>query len=295
MILPSDAVRRVEIRTDDGVTLVAHCLGDPGSMPVVLVPGTFSNHTFWLGTRGTGFARALAAAGFEAWALDPRGHGDSQKPRRGDDWDFDDWARHDVPAAVRAAAARSADGRGVVLIGHSAGGATSLIACAVEPEVRRHVRALVVAATPLPWLQAMRRIATFFALGVSRAFGRFPARLVGLGPEDELGGVMVQWMRWQLEGHWRGDDGTDYAALISTLELPALFLAGAADRVEAPPAAVHALFKLAGSRDKTFLLCGRAGGFSEDFDHAGLLVSRAAREEVWPKIVEWLRRTVREW
>lgn len=288
-----DGIRRLEIHTDDGVTLVAHCLGAPGGMPAVLVPGTFSNHTFWLGTRGTGFARALAAAGYDAWALDPRGHGDSQKPGPGDDWDFDDWARHDVPAAIRTAAARSG-GRGVILVGHSAGGATALIACAVEPEVRRHVRALVVAATPVPWLQALRRTATLFALTTSRVFGRFPARLVGLGPEDELGGVMVQWMRWQLEGHWRGDDGTDYEALFAHLEVPALFLAGAGDRVEAPPRAVHALFKLVGSRDKTFLLCGRDGGFTEDYDHAGLLVSRAARSEVWPKIVEWLRRTVRD-
>ena len=286
----ADAIRKVQIVTDDGVTLVAHCLGDPTGMPVVLVPGTFSNHTFWLGTRGTGFARALAAAGYEAWALDPRGHGESQKPGPRDRWDFDDWARHDVPAAVRAAAAR---GRGTVLVGHSAGGATSLIACAAVPDLRRHVRALVVAATPLPWLQAMRRLATFFALGVSRAFGRFPARLVGLGPEDELGGVMVQWMRWQLQGHWRGDDGTDYEALFGKLEVPVLFLAGAGDRVEAPPRAVHALFKLVGSRDKTFLLCGRDGGFSEDFDHVGLLVSRAARREVWPKIIDWLGRTLR--
>ena len=153
------------------------------------------------------------------------------------------------------------------------------------------VRALVVVATPIPWLQSMRRLATLFAVGVSRLFGRFPARLVGLGPEDELGGVMVQWMTWQLEGHWRGDDGTDYEALLTALDLPMLFVAGAGDRVEAPPAAVHALFQLTGSRDRTFLLCGRDSGFSEDFGHATILVSRAARDEVWPRIVDWIRRT----
>ena len=282
-------VRRREILTADDVRLAIHCLGEPGGIPVLLVPGTFSNHTFWLGTRGTGFARALAADGYEAWVLDPRGHGDSQRPRRGQHWDFDHWARYDVPAAIRAAARR---GRGVIVVGHSAGGATSLIACAVEPDLRGLVRALVVVATPLPWLQAFRRAVTWLTRALSRALDRFPARLVGLGPEDELGGVMAQWMTWNLEGHWRGDDGTDYEARLSDLELPVLFLAGSGDHVEAPPRAVHALFKLVGSRDKTFLLCGRAGGFSEDYDHVGVLVSRAARLEVWPKILEWLRRTV---
>ncbi len=281
-------IRKLEIITEDGVHLAAHCLGDPGATPVLLVPGTFSNHTFWLGTRGTGFARALANAGYEAWVLDPRGHGDSQKPARGEHWDFDDWARRDVPAAIRAAAQR---GCGVIVVGHSAGGATSLIACAVENDVQAAVRGLVVAGTPLPWLQGFRRAVTWATRAVSRSVGRFPARLLALGPEDELGGVMAQWMTWNLEGHWVGDDGTDYQSLLARLELPILFLAGAGDYLEAPPRAVHALFKLVGSRDKTFLLCGRDGGFSEDFDHAGILVSRAAREEVWPKILEWIRRS----
>ena len=287
MIAPN-TVRKLEILTDDGVHLVAHCMGDLSATPVLLVPGTFSNHSFWLGTRGTGFAREIASAGYEAWVLDPRGHGESQKPAPGERWDFDDWARRDLPAAVRAAAGR---GEGVIVVGHSAGGATSLIACAVHDDVRRAVRGLVIVSTPLPWLQGFRRAITWLTRAVSRTVGRFPARLLALGPEDELGGVMAQWMTWNLEGHWMGDDGTDYQALLARLELPMLFLAGAGDHLEAPPRAVHALFKLVGSRDKTFLLCGRDGGFSEDFDHAGILVSRAAREEVWPKIVEWIRRS----
>jgi predicted alpha/beta hydrolase len=286
----SPDVDTIEILADDGVHLAIHRSGDPAGIPVVLVPGTFSNHTFWLGTRGTGFAGALAAAGYHPWVLDPRGHGLSQKPARGERWDFDDWARRDVPAAVHAAARL---GRGVILIGHSAGGATALIACAADAAVRDHVRGVVVVATPVPWLQAIRRALTRLVLLGSTLLDRFPARLVGLGPEDELGGVMAQWMTWNLRGRWTGDDGTDYEERLRALALPALFIAGGGDRVEAPPAAVHALFKLVGSRDKTFLLCGRDGGFSQDFDHVGVLVSRAARAEVWPKIIEWLDRTLR--
>lgn len=290
MIGPDAAhhVRRREILTDDGVRLVAHLLGDPAAPPALLVPGTFSNHTFWLGTRGTGFARAIAAAGFHAWVLDPRGHGASQRATARDRWNFDHWSRHDVPAAVRAAS--DAAGPGVVLVGHSAGGAATLIAAAAHPELR--VRAIVVIATPVPWLQGFRRTTTRIVRRGSLLLGRFPARLLRLGPEDELPGVMAQWMSWNLHGHWTGDDGTDYVARIRELPHPTLFVAGAGDHVEAPPHAVHALYELAGSFDKTFLLCGRGTGFSADFDHSGLVVSRAARAEVWPKIMTWLASTL---
>ncbi|MBX6363122.1 MAG: alpha/beta fold hydrolase, partial [Gemmatimonadetes bacterium] len=181
---------------------------------------------------------------------------------------------------------------GVVLIGHSAGGAAALVAAAADPDVRRRVRALVVVATPVPWLQGFRRTTTRLVRRSSLLLGRFPARLLRLGPEDELPGVMAQWMTWNLTRRWTGDDGTDYVARIRELPNPALFVAGAGDRLEAPPHAVQALYELAGSSDKTFLLCGRSTGFSADFDHAGLVVSRTARAEVWPKILAWLLSTL---
>ena len=66
------------VTTADNVSLTVHRIGDPTGVPVLLAPGTFTNWSFWLGTRGTGFARELAARGFEAWVIDFRGHGFSQ-------------------------------------------------------------------------------------------------------------------------------------------------------------------------------------------------------------------------
>src|SRR5690606_3844461 len=98
-------VERIDNEADDGVRLALHRTGPRNGTPVVLIPGPFSNHTFWLGTRGTGFARDLAQHGYEAWVLDPRGHGLSERPGRSDVWRFDDWARRDAPAAIAAALA----------------------------------------------------------------------------------------------------------------------------------------------------------------------------------------------
>lgn len=273
----------VMITAADGVRLALQRIGPATGTPAVLVPGTFSNHTFWLGTRGTGFARELARSGYDTWVLDPRGHGMSAMPQPHEQWRFDDWARRDVPAALQAAfAARSG-----FVVGHSAGGAAALVAVATSPALRRRVRGMVIIGTPFPWLQPFSRIGAHTLRGVSRLLGRFPARALRLGPEDELAGVMIQWMDWNLAGFWRGDDGTDYGQAIAALDVPLLVIAAAADRW-APPPSCRALIDSVASADRTWLLLGTGTGFSHDFGHVDMLVGRTARAEVWPLIRQWI-------
>lgn len=279
---PAD-VRRLTIPADDGVRLAVHRVGPEDGTPVLLIPGTFSNHTFWLGTRGTGFARELAQHGYDAWVLDPRGHGNSDRPARDQDWRFDDWARRDAPAAIDTALAPRAG----FVIGHSAGGAAALVAIATRPELRRRVRGMIVLGTPFPWLQPFSRIGAHTLRTVSRLFGRFPARAFRLGPEDELAGVMVQWMDWNLAGRWVGDDGTDYDRAIAALDVPLLVVAAVADRW-APPPSCRALLETVASTDTTWLLLGREAGFGHDFGHVDMLVGRTARAEVWPLLRQWM-------
>jgi predicted alpha/beta hydrolase len=277
------------IAADDDVALALHRLGPRDATPVLLTAGTFANASFWLGTRGTGFARQVAAAGFEACILEFRGHGASQRPARGQRWSFDDWGRRDLPAAVRALAD---GGRRPILIGHSAGGAAILTALAAEADVRAAARAAAIIATPLPWLQHWHPVAAWVLRTAARLLPAFPARLLRLGPEDELPGVMTQWLDWNRRGTWTGDDGIDYAATLRSLPLPLplLFLAGAGDHRFAPPHAVRALFDLVLADTRTFVLAGTGTGYRRDYGHADLIVSRSARAEIWPLLLSWIRR-----
>jgi predicted alpha/beta hydrolase len=275
------------VRTRDGVSLALHRLGPRDAQPVILLPGTFCNGSFWLGTRGRGFARFIAERGFEACVLEFRGHGRSDRPTRHQRWGFDQWGREDLPAAVRTIAA---EGRRPLLVGHSAGGASILAALAAEADVRVATRAAVVMATPLPWLQRWRRLAAWGIRFASHRLPAFPARLLRLGPEDELPGVMAQWMDWNLRGRWTGDDGTDYSRALHRLATPLLFVAGAGDRRFAPPDAVRGLYDLVGGDAADFTLAGRHAGFARDYDHVDLVVSRDARAEIWPLLLEFLRR-----
>ncbi|MBR9990105.1 MAG: alpha/beta fold hydrolase [Gemmatimonadetes bacterium] len=273
------------IRTADGVAIAVHRLGDRSGIPVILAPGTFSNWSFWLGTRGTGFAREVAARGFEAWVVDFRGHGESQRPAPGQRWIFDDWGRLDLPAVIGAV---TAEGRRPLLVGHSAGGASVLAALAGTPGLELDVRAAAILATPLPWLQRWRWFGAWAMRLASRRMDTFPARLLGLGPEDELSGVMEQWMEWNIRGRWTGRDGTDYGEAFAALTLPLLFVAGTGDSRFAPPAACRGLYDLVGSKDKLFVEAGTDTGFSRDYGHVALVVSRDARREIWPLLTDWL-------
>jgi pimeloyl-ACP methyl ester carboxylesterase len=279
----SHDVRPTTIVASDGVRLVLHATGPSAGTPVLLVPGTFSNHTFWLGTRGTGLARDLAEHGYATWTLDPRGHGHSERPGAGARWRFDDWARRDAVAAIDAAFGE----RPGFIVGHSAGGAAALVALAANPDLHDRVRGIVLVGTPVPWLQPFSRTGAHVIRTLSFMLRRFPARALGLGPEDEVAGVMTQWMTWNLNGRWIGDDGTDYSKALTELSVPMLVVAAAADRW-APPPSCRALLDLVASRDLTWQLCGRSTGFSRDFGHVDVLVGRAARTEVWPLLRAWL-------
>ena len=273
------------IITQDDVAITVHRLGERTGTPVILAPGTFSNWSFWLGTQGTGFARHLAAHGFEAWVVDLRGHGSSQRPAPGQRWNLDDWGRLDLPAVVRAV---TAEGRTPLLVGHSAGGASVLAAIAGTPGLQSDVAAAAILATPLPWLQRWRRLGAWSMRLAARHMNSFPARLLGLGPEDELPGVMEQWMDWNLRGRWLGRDGTDYSDALARLRLPLLFISGSGDHRFAPPDACRGLFDLTGSPDRLFIEAGRDTGFSRDYGHVDLIVSREARREIWPLLSDWL-------
>ncbi|HUP88001.1 MAG TPA: alpha/beta fold hydrolase [Longimicrobiales bacterium] len=268
-----------KISTDDNVSIALHCVGNSEHPPVLLIPGTFSNHTFWLGTKGIGFARTLAEQGYYACVLDPRGHGHSERPSTNQRWDIDDWARHDFPAALRAI---SSNERPAHVVAHSAGGAVALAGLSAHPELHALVKSIVAIGTPLPWLQPWRGIAARLIRRGSLAMRGFPAKILMLGPEDELPHVMAQWMTWNLEGHWTGDDGTDYTAGLGAIRHPFLMIAGTADRLFAPPNACRGLYELIGSEVKEFEIF-------EGLDHVRLVVSREAQARVWPKILSFVK------
>ena len=283
--------REYTLRSADGVRVAVHRLEGAGSRtagsPLLLVAGTFNGRHFWSPRGEEGFGHFLAARGHDVWMLDPRGHGSSERPPR---WRLTDWIEQDAPAAVEAVLEISG-AEGVGWVGHSAGGVVgAAFAGSGHPTARRLDR-LVLLGTPGPGVLAGRRrwLARLFRMVAALRRGSLlPGEVLRLGPEAESADLVEQWLRWNLSGAWVGADGADYLDRLEDVRAPVLAVAGSADALLAPEPAVRDLLDRFGSPRKSLLIAGRQGGMSRDYNHGSLVLARAAREEVWPRIASWL-------
>ena len=276
--------RTLDVVTADGVrlSLLEYAPKVRRAAPILLTHGTFSN-----GNVCTRLAAYLATYGFPCWVLELRGHGSSDgRERRAI---FEDFGRLDVPAAVDAVRALAQTDR-LFLLGHSGGGLAFLMYLARHPEMAARMAGVVTLASQataagLGWhgLRTITKIAAANNLG-----SRVRQRL-RLGPEQEYRGVVNQWFEWNLRRRWRSRDGLDYLAALKAVRTPALCFAGAGDLEIAPVEGCRRVYDALGSTDKSLIVCGRAQGFVEDYDHARIVASRGSRQEIWPRILAWLQ------
>ena len=280
------------ITAPDGVELALHRLRAyrDGRPAILLVHGAFTNHRCWLhspdgaGPGAGGLAHFLGAAGFDVWLADLRHHGESaREPRRGA-WTFEDWVLRDAPAFV-ARVREETDGAPLAWLGHSAGGAAGLCWLA-RVAAAAPLRAVVTLGTPGPRrLGPVRRALAATTIAVSRALGRFPARALGFGSEDEAAEIIAEWMEWNVRGAWLGTDGFDYFAGLAAVSVPYLGVAGSADWIFAPASACRQVVDRIGAARKRLAV-------ESGLSHGGLVLNPRARESCWPNIVAWLKETL---
>ena len=276
--------------------------------PVLLVHGIAMNRqAFDFGVERYSVAAHLAAAGFDCFALDLRGHGGS---RRGPTsrWNLDTYLAEDLPAAFDAI--RAATGSEQVLyVGHSQGAILGMAACALHPG---RIRALVALAGPAhfdaqPRLRALvelrrlglgrhlrllsRTVAPFsgfwhpspveLAVNVRNVDRPVYRRLLANAIEDLQPGVVDQFAACIRDDAFRSADGAvDYRALFPSCRQPALFLAAERDGL-APPAAVEAAFRGWGGSKRLHV-------FGAGYGHADVILGRDAPEVVYPIINAFL-------
>lgn len=274
----------IPVVTEDGIELVVHRVGALQAPAVLLLTGAFSNHTFWLGTRGVGFARFLSEKGFCTYTLDFRGHGRSQRKPTKRKWQFEDWAVHDIPKALMLASSRGP----AQVITHSASGAAILTALTLAPQLLGRISSLTILATPYPHLASFRKALALFALGLCSLLGRFPARALRLGPEDEDGGIMAQWLAWNLKGRWVTRSGVSILESLPSLGMPVLVAAGSGDWLWAPPSLCFQLYETIPAKQKAFWEVGPKYGCQNRPGHVALVVSPQCREKLWPRLTRWL-------
>ena len=291
--------------------------GAARSLPVLLVHGVAANRaSLDFGLERYSLSAYLAAAGFDCYALDLRGHGASRRVRRGAKrgFTFDDHLSLDVPAALDRV--RSASGQERVLwVGHSQGGLLGMAACARYGE---RVAALCALGSPAffprratlsPLLLALvvlagranrflaRMLAPFsgyyhprvseIAVNPRNVEGYVYRRMLATVVENVSSGVLRQLAGWAARDAFASADGAvDYRALLGRCRQPALFVAAEKDRIAPPEAAEKAAAAWGGAAE--VLRLGVAGRTSGDYGHADLLFGRSAPEEVFVRVREFL-------
>ena len=260
--------------------------------PVVLLHGSFSNRGFWLSEKGEGLCRHLLELGFDVWMMEMRGHGLSP---RNHDYLHNSLERYvltDMPAVN--AFVQEQTGKKPVWIGHSLGGV--VIASAVAAG---HLREENCAGMVLLGAQAIRRpryqwipLAGPVLRAVVRSKGELDGRQMGIGPENEPMGLVNEYLaRHGWFGSWqlKSTQQKLLPAWKSASAIPLLAIAAAADESD-PAKACLKFAALYGGEQKEQILAGKKDGFSRDYGHVDLVVSKDAATEIWPRISDWLAR-----
>jgi len=292
--VPAEDGESIEIHTRDGRALRATVREPHGKAQgvAVLAHAMMARRAEFERPRGRGLARFLAERGWRTIAFDFRGHGDSGPGAAdGASWTYDDLVRHDLPAVVECARARS-KGR-VVVVGHSLGGhvalasqATGLLAADAIAMFGANV-----------WLRALEpsRVRWVAKRAISRGIeevcvrrGFFPARALRMGSDDEASAYMlVNTSRTVREGRWRSDDGTDYLGALANVKVPVRSIASDGDRINCHPACAERLLAHVGGvrafdRIRTADDGGPAPGHME-------MVTTEAATSAWTRLEAWMR------
>lgn len=247
--------------------------------PVVMLPGMFSGRRFWLSDGGVGLAAYLARCGHPVFIVQRRGLSDS--PACAGRPGMNEHIAHDLPAVQAAVSAIAAPP--AFWVGHSFGGVMAARAAAEHLDAGRIAGLVLFASQFEVGKRMLDWPGCLLTRGVARLRGHFPARAAGLGPENEPVAAIEDATDWVV----RGRREPALRAPLARITAPVLAISGAADRVD-PSIGCERFIGHFASRDRTFIRAGRGNGYARDYDHPGIVVSRDARREIWPRVADWM-------
>jgi predicted alpha/beta hydrolase len=301
------AIEAIEIRAADGWSLRADVY-EPAQAPrgvAVLAHAMMARRTEFdrprapeTGERGAeqGLVHFLAERGWRVVAFDFRGHGDSgPRAHEGGRYRYDDFVERDLPAVFAFARSRAPRKRPVVLVGHSLGGHTGLAAQGAGlvsfdgiVAVAANIWLRDLEPSPRRWLA--KRAVLAGALAICRRVGRFPARALRLGSDDEARGYVEDLARFTRTGAWTNADGRiDYLASLSAVRVPVLQILSDGDRLSCAPECGARFVARCGARHDLVRLTHDRDGPPPD--HMGLVTSFRSRS-AWARAEEWMRAIV---
>jgi oxygen-independent coproporphyrinogen-3 oxidase len=245
--------------------------------------------------RGRGLVSHLSSRGVAVVCADLRGHGQSgPRAEQGGRWCYDDLVEGDVPALVAFARAQF-PGLPLTCVGHSLFGHAALGHLCRHPDAAIDKLVLIACNYTHPeWgLRALADKGSLIVLmsAFTRLFGRFPTRRLKLGSDDESAPFIDDFVRGVRTRDWRARDGFSYAEARARVNRPIFAIAGAGDRVLAPPPEARSL--VSSCPRVEFHTVGRRTGLPFDPGHMTLVLDERARP-AWDQIADFILGDSRE-
>lgn len=259
----------------------------PMGLPLIITHGTVSTVA---AVKDLG--RYLAALGFDCWLLEWGGHGQSTPASTKQNFEYP--AFNDLPTAIDTVFEATGHEQ-LFWVSHSGGGHLPLMYLARNPDHHKKFAGIVTSGAQATdaALTLKDKVTTILLWGVTNLFGYTPKAVIPVGQEGEPTRLLAQWARWNLQQKWLGEDGFNYMQELSNLTTPILMIVGGKDTI-APVSGCQKLYKAYGNgkADKSWVVCSMANGFSKDFTHGQMIRGRAARNEVFPLIGDWLKQKI---
>lgn len=321
----------VYARTADGWDVAMHHYRPgPGvpvqPYPVIVCHGISANERSWSLDADRSFPRFLAERGWDVWAIDLRGVGESAKPGLFDDksfdYPFDAYVTQDVPAVIAAVLKRTGS-RKVNWVGHSMGGMVIYAYVATYGDDK--LKTVTTVGTPVafdggnvyfafaqeyaasvsgvlfsirdkallpvvaPFVGPFKTRMEYVLWNYDNMNDEAARRMVFHGADDMAGGVLRQLATMFTYGRFESRDGAiDYLGGLSRMRVPLHVTAGMADNLGVAQNTLPA-YEAAGSQDKRFRVFARANGYAADYGHNDLPVGDHSARDVYPALERWMR------
>lgn len=286
--------------------------GGPTRPPVLLVHGLAQNRFTWRISRRS-LAGALAAEGYDVLNLELRGHGNSRAYGAGNATCFEEYVT-DLRRVVDRCDAPP------FLIGHSLGAAVCLAAVAEGADVRGlvHLAGVYHFARANRTLRALARLSLLAERGLLFAPVRlstgwagdliarlyavtdiagYGAPIAGWAPDSMERPLLEERLRrgfdwtsvevWLQMCRWATGEPFAWAERFCARDLPLLVIVGDQDPL-VQIADVRSLYDGSCSRDRQLLVM-EPFEHQVHWGHIDLILGRRAPEEVWPRLLGWLR------
>lgn len=251
---------------------------------IVFIPGLFTGNNFWISARGIGVAAFFASKGYDCCLVERRGFASARGlSKLGARMGLSEHAAYDLPEVQKYLLSES---RGPFYwFGHSFGGVVLSKALAQSLDLAEISGVVLVASQCEVGLKMLKPPLSYITKFMSRFGGYFPAKRLRIGSFDEPTSAMEDACNWTVAFRKK----TSFFNGFENISVPTLGIVGAGDKSD-PPEGCGSFMSKIGSNDKEFKVLGKSTGFSEDFTHAGIIVSKAAQLEVWPLLHSWLQR-----